>query len=165
MTARKAPGQRLRRNLDQPQWQALTVVSDIVSPTLVGLESMPDETREAALTWWREVWSSPVAAEFLAVDALALSRAARLAARAMLGEPLKAAELSELRHLEDRFGLNPQARRRLWWTTPEPPDSASADDEAKRAADAERKARRRRTLAPPDPAVNDPAGRREKENR
>jgi hypothetical protein len=51
---------------------------------------------------------------FVAADVPALERLAGLVDRAARDEP-SARVLSEIRMLEDRFGLNPAARRRLLW--------------------------------------------------
>ncbi|MGL5934523.1 MAG: hypothetical protein ACRCZI_02755 [Cetobacterium sp.] len=47
-------------------------------------------------------------------DAPTLERLLVLTARAWKGAAT-AAELSEVRQMEDRFGLSPQARRKLYW--------------------------------------------------
>ena len=55
-----------------------------------------------------------MASVFLPADRLALERGARLVS--LLELDLGDAKLlTELRHLEDRFGLSPLARRRLQW--------------------------------------------------
>ena len=71
---------------------------------------MAASTRE----WWATLWRSPVAAKYLDVDVVPLSRLAVLVDRAASGD-LGERVLWELRLLEDRFGLNPVSRRRLGW--------------------------------------------------
>jgi hypothetical protein len=72
--------------------------------------------------WWKTIWASPMAAVWLEADVPALTRLARLLDLLGEGEP-SALLLAEVRHLEDRFGLSPLARRRLQW------EIAQASDE------------------------------------
>jgi hypothetical protein len=78
--------------------------------------------------WWRALWASPLSQGFDVVDIPALTRIVVLWARALEGRA-GAGELAELRQLEDRFGLNPLARRRLGWQLLSPQD-ASPDEDA-----------------------------------
>jgi hypothetical protein len=55
-----------------------------------------------------------MAAVWLDADVPAVERAARLVAKDVNGLA-SAAEMAELRQLEDRLGLSPMARRRLQW--------------------------------------------------
>jgi len=64
--------------------------------------------------YWDTIWASPMAVVWKDADVPALIRMARLQDKAMRNEA-SAAELSEIRQLEDRFGLSPLARRRLQW--------------------------------------------------
>ena len=64
--------------------------------------------------WWRTIWRSPMSSVYLDADRPALERLAGLIDRASRGEP-SGRLLAEIRMLEDRFGLNPIARRRLQW--------------------------------------------------
>lgn len=107
----KPPCQRVRRSAQQASWRRLPAGGTPgKAPRLVGASKLPVAARD----WWRDVWRSPMAAVFLEADVPALARAARLVARESVGEA-SAAELAELRQLEDRFGLSPLARRRLQW--------------------------------------------------
>ena len=63
-----------------------------------------------------------MAAVYLDADVPALVRLAYLMNDTFVGE--RAVELSEIRALEDRFGLSPMARRRLQWEV----DHAPAQD-------------------------------------
>lgn len=66
------------------------------------------------LAWWRDVWHSPMAAEFLEADRHALVRLAVLI-DAFWNEPSK--ELAaEIRLEQQAFGLTPIDRRRLQWS-------------------------------------------------
>jgi hypothetical protein len=125
----KPPGSRRRRNK---------------APEPVLLPKEPRKRKVPALTaerdllpttraWWKTVWSSPVAEQYLDADVPALARLAGLVDRAARGEGGYRA-LVEIRLLEDRFGLNPVARRRLQWelkqaSSPERERSVGKDDE------------------------------------
>ena len=66
------------------------------------------------VAWWRDVWRSPMAKEFLEADKHALFRLAILIDRFWL-EPTK--ELgAEIRLEQQAFGLTPIDRRRLQWS-------------------------------------------------
>jgi hypothetical protein len=66
------------------------------------------------VAWWRDVWRSPMAKEFLEADKHALFRLAILIDRFWL-EPSK--ELgAEIRLEQQAFGLTPIDRRRLQWS-------------------------------------------------
>jgi hypothetical protein len=71
-----------------------------------------DELLPQTKQWWRSVWDSPVAALWLEADIGALERLAWLTDLTYRAAPQRHV-LSEIRQLEDRFGLSPLARRRL----------------------------------------------------
>jgi hypothetical protein len=123
----KHPSRRRRQNLPAPTTKLPPAGSARKAPPLVGAASMLAETR----AWWRTVWASPMAAVYLEADVPALLRMARLLDARSRGTGL-AAELSEIRQLEDRFGLSPLARRRLQWEV-----DAARDAELARQAAAE----------------------------
>jgi hypothetical protein len=79
-----------------------------VIPPLAGEKSLAPSTR----AWWKTVWLSPMAGQYLDVDVVPLTRLAVLVECAAKGE-LPERVLGEMRLLEDRFGLNPVSRRRL----------------------------------------------------
>lgn len=62
---------------------------------------------------WATWWSSPMALMWSEFDRPQIERLLILTARARSGA--SAFGISEIRQLEDRFGLNPTARRRLYW--------------------------------------------------
>src|SRR5262245_26380314 len=65
---------------------------------------------ESTRDWWATIWASPMAAVWLDADVPGLTRLARL-----VDADSPARHCSEMRQLEDRFGLSPLARRRLQW--------------------------------------------------
>lgn len=69
---------------------------------------------KATRDWWRTVWASPMAAVYLDADVPALVRLAGLVDLVNRGTATTMT-LSEIRQLEDRFGLSPLSRRRLQW--------------------------------------------------
>lgn len=64
--------------------------------------------------WWRDVWASPMAAEYLTADEHGLARLAVLV-EAFWRQP-SPAMAAEIRLQEQRYGLSPVDRRRLEWT-------------------------------------------------
>jgi hypothetical protein len=103
-------GQRRRRNLPDPVTTLPAEGSGLEAPELPGADELLEWTRN----YWVTLWDSPMAVLWNAFDTPALIRLARVQDLAMRGEA-SAAELSEIRQLEDRFGLSPLARRRLQW--------------------------------------------------
>ena len=75
----------------------------------------PDKRKFHRLTraWWRRVWESPMAGEYLPTDIDGLARLAILVDNYYLnpGKEL----LAEIRLQEARFGLSPVDRSRLQW--------------------------------------------------
>lgn len=64
------------------------------------------------IEFWREVWASPMAAEYIAADIPGLVLVAELVDRFNYGEVALAAEIRLQRQC---FGLTPLDRRRLQW--------------------------------------------------
>lgn len=88
---------------------------------------------EQTRAWWKDVWHSPMAEEFLEADRHALVRLAVLV-EAFWREPSK--ELAaEIRLQEARFGLTPVDRHRLQWKVEpserKPPTAKELRDEGK----------------------------------
>jgi hypothetical protein len=105
----------------------------------------PDKRKFHRLTraWWKRVWASPMAAEYLPTDIDGLARLALLVDNYYADPTGKKAKetLAEIRLQEARFGLSPVDRSRLQW-------------EVQKGEEAERKRR-----PPPkahDPSVVDP---------
>ena len=124
----KDPSKRLRRNKATTR-STLPATAPAVgmgaqrqTPTLQGSGSLEKSTRE----WWRIVWASPMASEWIATDVLGLTRLAYLLDLIAKGEG-SAALMQEIRQQEDRFGLSPLARRRLEWQVPLEGADAKAD--------------------------------------
>ena len=65
-------------------------------------------------TWWRDVWHSPMAEQFLEVDKHALYRLAMLI-DAFWSQPSRQLA-AEIRLEQQAFGLTPLDRRRLQWS-------------------------------------------------
>lgn len=63
--------------------------------------------------WWLDVWSSPMATEYLIADAHALMRLAILINLFWQNPDAKLS--GEIRKIEQSFGLTPLDRRRLEW--------------------------------------------------
>ena len=87
---------------------------------------------ELTLQWWRRVWQSPMAAEFLPSDVDGLGRVAILV-NAFYRKP-NSKLLAEIRLQESRFGLSPLDRSRLQW------EIARAEDTKPRQAPKARRA-------------------------
>jgi hypothetical protein len=110
MTIPKPPGQRRRRNAGQHQWQELPAEGRRgVAPPLPDANWLP-----TTLDWWRVIWRSPMSAVWLDADRDGLVRLAQLRDAQHRGE-LPVSALGQMTTLEDRFGLNPRARRSLQW--------------------------------------------------
>lgn len=83
-----------------------------ISPTLPKREKGEVPWHEETERFWREVWSSPMAAEFLPADVPGLVLLAKLVDKFNYGD---ASLASEIRLQRQCFGLTPLDRRRLQW--------------------------------------------------
>ncbi len=103
----------------------------------------PDKRKFHRLTraWWRRVWQSPMASEYLPTDMDGLARLAILVDE-YYNDPNQKF-LAEIRLQEARFGLSPVDRSRLQW-------------EVQKGEEAERK--RRPPQRNHDPSTADPRG-------
>ncbi len=123
----KPAAQRRRRNKTVKP-RTLPAKAGKQAPKLPGADDLLEETRQ----WWSTVWASPMAVVYLDADVPALARLAGLIDRTGRGES-GSKLLSEIRSLEDRFGLSPLARRRLQWEVEQAtPGTASAPDDEER---------------------------------
>lgn len=109
-------------------------------------EGTEREWHEMTRRWWRDVWHSPMAAEYLEADTHGLYRLAELV-DAFWIEP-RAGLAAEIRLQQQCFGLSPLDRRRLEWTV-------------EQAEGAKERGRRRGPEAPAVPAgsADDPRKR------
>jgi hypothetical protein len=81
---------------------------------------------EQTRAWWKTLWRSPIAAQFIAVDIPALHVVALLRDGLWRGQ----LELAgELRLQEARFGLTPLDRRRLGWEVKAEPEQEQEQTE------------------------------------
>lgn len=118
----KRPGARNRRNLDQGTWTKLGADDVRPAPKFPGRKPPA-----AAKRYWDLIWASPASAMYLDTDQVPIERICRLHAIVVNGhqkvdkdgekitEDATAAELAELRQLEQLYGLSPRARRSLQW--------------------------------------------------
>lgn len=104
----------------------------------------PDKRKFHRLTraWWKRVWESPMAGEYLPTDIDGLARLAILVDN-FYNSPSKEL-LAEIRLQEARFGLSPVDRSRLQW-------EVAKGEEAER----KRKPQRQQQV---DPSAADPRG-------
>lgn len=106
----KAPGARQRRNR-------------VAGAALLAAESRPSkrapalphthEWHELTRAWWRDVWRSPMADEYLRSDVHGLYVLAELVDQFWRAPSVKLS--GEIRLLGQCFGLSPIDRRRLQW--------------------------------------------------
>lgn len=136
----KDPEKRRRRNKEPAARQLPPLPADTPPPAAEKKTPRPKKAEIPPLglgrnvlksthDWWKTVWASPMAGEWIASDVPALRRLASLLDLSARGEA-KATLLSEIRQLEDRFGLSPMARLRLQWKPAAPPADKPADPPA-----------------------------------
>lgn len=115
----KPPGQRVRRNKDQPTWKSLPAARPFVAPDAP--EHWSEQTRE----WWRLIWASPMASVWIESDVPNL-----LGLGDLMELPKKSAEhYAEIRQMRAHYGLTPASRKSLMWHI----QQAEADEEAEAA--------------------------------
>jgi hypothetical protein len=123
----KSPATRARRNRSSTA-RTLAVAATVAAPALPAVRDWHAMT----VAWWRDVWSSPMAGEFLQADMHGLSRLALLVDDFWLASsPTARKDLAgEIRLQGQAFGLTPIDRRRLQWTV----DRVEEKPQARRAA-------------------------------
>lgn len=108
----KHPSTRARRNKTSTN-AVLTAEHDVKQPPLPkGVEWHP-MTR----AWWKDIWTSPMAPEFLKADIHGLFQLALLTNDFWMAETpsQRSALAAEMRQQGQRYGLSPIDRRRLQW--------------------------------------------------
>lgn len=119
----KPPEARVRRNAGQAGWRTLPPAEPFRRPP--ALPPRKPTWRKATREWWRVLWRSPMASTYLEADVPALLRLAEMVDDRARGT-LSASETVAMTALEDRFGLNPKARRALQWEITAAEQSAPA---------------------------------------
>lgn len=115
----KPPGQRVRRNKDQPQWKTLPAARPFTPP------DAPEQWSEATRDWWERIWASPMATLWIDSDVPNL-----LGLGDLMELPKKSAEhYAEIRQMRAHYGLTPASRKSLMWNITQ----AEADEESELA--------------------------------
>lgn len=107
------------------------------APAVPSRRKLLKSSRDQWAAWWR----SPMAVMWdTRFDVHPLSRLLELEDRRRGGEDLPASILTQMRMIEDDFGLNPRSRKELGWVIAEPRDTGQEEpDEGQgRAARPER---------------------------
>lgn len=118
--AKKDSSVRARRNVASTRSTLGPVRGKPRIPPLPVL-AYDDDWHPAVVAWWNDVWSSPMSAEFLAVDLRALEILVVLENDFWTAGTAKErqAAATEIRLQRKDFGLTPYDRRRLEWTIEE----------------------------------------------
>ena len=110
----KDPAIRQRRNKSSSRALLPADSAHLAKRPRLPVSPGADGWHPMAKHWWRYVWDSPMATEFLGGDLPALFRLAVLVDRFWQNGSLDIAR--EIRLLEREFGLTPLSRRRLEWS-------------------------------------------------
>jgi len=117
----KPPGQRVRRNKDQPKWQTLPAAARFTPPPA------PAHWSEQTRDWWRLIWASPMATVWIESDVPNL-----VALGDLMELPKKSAEhYAEIRQMRAHYGLTPASRKSLMWLIPANDEDAEEQPVAK----------------------------------
>ena len=115
----KPSSQRRRRNKDA---QPSTLPAAGFSGPIPKLPSKSPAWLKLTKDWWTTIWRSPMATRWEDADVPSLVRLARLVDTVNRSDGQKswmgsqqANLLSEIRQLEDRYGLSPKSRASLRW--------------------------------------------------
>lgn len=108
------PGPEAERRSLEAGWISIPADAQVVDPPKLSLagSGVPRAQQKLARELWAYWWASPVATMWDRRSDLEGLR--RLVVLTVAGGQA-AALLAEVRQLEDRFGLNPVARRKLYW--------------------------------------------------
>lgn len=143
---------RRRRNVPEKEKQQVVLPPEgrkgraPACPTSVELSAKSKEQ-------WKAWWSSPMATMWdERFDVFPLARCLELYDRQRSSaDGLSNGELTEIRHIEARFGLDPRSRRELCWVIGEP--EVGSDDGGPSKAEKDELAERRRRAAEAASAV------------
>jgi len=106
--APKPPGARVRRNTNQSQWKTLATAKPAKAP------AAPEHWSALRKKWWRAIWRSPMAAQWIESDTFNL-----LDLGEIMELPKKSAEhYGEIRQKLSHYGLTPASRKTLFWDVP-----------------------------------------------
>lgn len=110
--APKDPKTRQRRN-KAPTAAKLESDHNVKAPLLPKSRSWDKQTRD----WWKDIWASPMAPEFLKADSHGLFALAVLVDDFWTSQSRKERRelMAEIRQQRQCFGLTPIDRRRLQW--------------------------------------------------
>jgi len=94
--------------------------------------SLPKEVEWHPLTrrWWKDVWSSPMATEYVRADEHGLFRLAVLIDKFWIKPSIRLA--AEIRLQQQAFGLTPLDRRRLEWSVEQAEQAKDRTDRQRR---------------------------------
>ena len=130
----KNPKMRQRRN----KASTAAALSSVVAAVSVEIPKCPDgKWHPAAVTWWKEVWSSPMVAEYTNTDRQELMKLLRLENDFHQAEKPRErlSLLAEIRLQRQCFGLTAMDRRRLNWSIEAPKTEKPAAEEAEGGRD------------------------------
>lgn len=139
----KHPSVRARTNRTSTS-ATLSLVHNVKTPDLPERDSA---WHRVTLTWWADVWASPMAPEYDSSDRHGLFVLAALVDDYWSAESARERSIlaAEIRLQRQCFGLTPIDRRRLQW-------------EIERSEEAQDKGRKRRAPAKSEDAGEDPRG-------
>ena len=133
--APKSPKMRQRRNKAST---AAALSSSVAAAVSVEIPKCPDgKWHPGAVAWWKEVWSSPMVAEYTNTDRQELMKLLRLENDFHQAEKPRErlSLLAEIRLQRQCFGRTAMDRRRLNWSIESPKSEKPAVDEAENEKD------------------------------
>lgn len=107
------------RNRNKPTHETVTLPAE--GPSVV--PDMPDWLPPDCAQSWAALWTTPEASQWTSADVPAVARMVLMQSDGSVLEDNRL--LAELRQLEDRFGLNPYARRNMKWVRADEPEPSA----------------------------------------
>lgn len=147
----KDPNTRARRNKSTTR-RELSSEHNVKAPPLPKLDGV--EWQPITRKWWRELWASGMAPEYLAVHRYGLFRVAMLFNQFFDPDTELKQQLEiqvRLEKAEADYGINPMAMRRLEWQIVETTDKQAASQKRNAASTSEST-----PATPPPPEGDDP---------
>ena len=93
-----------------------TTTATVVEAPQASRPTLPTDYHDLTRAWWKTIWDSPIAGEWVDADVPGLIVLAQLVEDFWRAEPAQRAKVAaEIRMQQREYGLSPFSRRQLQW--------------------------------------------------